>query len=303
MWRWEPFGQPRAGRGEATGKHKIRTRMAYARTQRERRSPPPRGDFVGEPTIRKKVSPPAPRPKGAPLPEQWPAKKRPPSQAQKVATIDNVTLMNELKRRGLLAPNVDVRPEGFRWSAQEDAMLEEAMHANAHLFMSRSTKSPWHAVARRMGQRSYSACRKRWCLLHPLWSSAYGCDLVSGEHGPDAGPVENFHLDSLLLANPADEHYGLMALETFTDTGTDSGEDEVVDRRRITTNKTLASYTIRGMHANKHISFAFPKRRPGKWDVQLEAEHSLNMHQQGVTRMYLEMRSDVGRELAQIASL
>ena len=273
--------------------------MAFARAQRERRSPPPRGDFVVEPAIRKKVVAPAPLSKGAPLPEQWPAKKR--SQAQKVATIDNVTLMNELKRRGLLAPEVDVRREGFRWSAQEDAMLEEAVNANLALFIDNTTKSPWHVIAQRMGQRSYSACRKRWFLLHPLWSSTYGCDLDMGERGGVSGTVESFQLDSLLLANPADEHYGLMALETFTDTGTGSGEDEPVDRRRTTTDKVLASYSISGMHGNKHISFAFPKLHPGKWDVQLEAEHALSLHQQRVTSVFLAMRAGQKAKLAPTA--
>jgi hypothetical protein len=276
-----------------TGEH---PEMAQSRGSRERRSPLLRGDFVVEPPIRKtKRAAPSPAPKDAPLPSQWPAKKQKHQHATgAVAAIDNDTLMRELKRRGLLAPEVFVRTT--RWSAQEDVLLEQAVNANGLLFLS-ETKSVWHVVAKHMGNRSHTACRKRWMAMHPFWSPAIDCTVGSGApFGNRADPVEHFHLDTLLLAHPADEHYGLMALETFTDTAPDAtAEGECVDRRRITTDKMLASYNIRGVHGNGHVAFAFPKRPPGKWDVRLEAEHTLGLHQQRVTSVFLDIRIAQGR--------
>jgi hypothetical protein len=277
--------------------------MAHSRSSRERRSPPPRGDFVVEPVIKKRTRVSAPAPvapssasKNAPLPSQWPAKKRQRSQRPvgAVAEIDNATLVKELERRGLLAPEVFERPR--RWSPQEDVLLEDAVKVNGSLFLS-DTKSAWHAVAQNMGKRSHLACRKRWAATHPFWSPATDCFLnLSAFSGDRIDTTEHFHVDTLLQAHPADDHYGLMALETFTDTAPDAtAEGECVDRRRITTDKMLASYNIRGVHGNGHVAFAFPKRPPGKWDVRLEAEHTLGLHQQRVTSVFLDIRIAQGR--------
>ena len=275
--------------------------MAHSRSSRERRSPPPRGDFVVEPVIKKKTRVSAPAPvapscasKNAPLPSQWPAKKQKSSQRPvgAVAEIDNETLVKELERRGLLAPEVFERPR--RWSPQEDVLLEDAVKANGPLFLS-DTKSAWHAVAQHMGKRSHLACRKRWAATHPFWSPATDCFLnLSALSSDRIDTMEHFHVDTLLQVHPADDHYGLMALETFTDTGC---EDEAVDRRRITTDKVLAIYSTRDLlHRNGHITFSFPKQRQGgKWNVRLEAEHALSMHQQRVTSVFLDMRTMQGQ--------
>lgn len=296
------MGKARTGKGgKGAAARNGHPQMAHSRSSRERRSPPPRGDFVVEPVIRKrtKVSAPAPvdpssASKNAPLPSQWPAKKRQRSQRPvgAVAEIDNATLVKELERRGLLAPEVFERPR--RWSPQEDVLLEDAVKVNDSLFLS-DTKSAWHAVAQHMGKRSHLACRKRWAATHPFWSPATDCFLnLSALSSDRIDTTEHFHVDTLLQAHPADDHYGLMALETFTDTGC---EGEVVDRRRVTTDKMLATYSTHNLlHRNGHITFSFPKQRQGgKWDVRLEAEHALSLHQQRVTSVFLDMRTAQGR--------
>ncbi len=264
--------------------------MALARGVRARRSPLS-GDFVTEPPISKKrLSAPTlcdMHPlgdAGEPLPKQWPARKRLPPQAARVAKIDNVTLLNELKRRGLLAPEMQVRPHGFRWTKEEDTRLEEAVKVyNVKPHHTKSIASPWHAVAQHVGQRSLSACKKRWELLHPDWNDIH----ADPEPVQPEPSVEDFHLDTLLDANPADEHYGLMALEAFTDI-----EDE--NNNENTHPRTLASFSAPSMLCNKRISFAFPAgSRTGvrKWDERLLREHSISLHQQHVTSVYLELRA------------
>ena len=262
--------------------------MALARGVRARRSPPS-GDFVTEPTICKKrpSAPVAPTLRdmhplgdaGEPLPKQWPARKRPPIQAERVSMIDNVTLLNELKRRGLLAPEMQVRPHGFRWSKAEDARLEEAIKVYGIKRYHTGSTSPWHSVSQHVGQRSLSACKKRWELLHPDW---YDIPVDAKPVKPEP-EVEDFHLDTLLSAHPADEHYGLMALEAFTDTG----DSENTPPRK------LASFKVPNVLCNKRISFAFPTLPPRafKWDESRLREHNISLHQQHVTSVFLELRA------------
>lgn len=263
--------------------------MVLARGSRARRAPPS-GDFVQEPQISKKrvSAPRAPTLKemhplveaAESLPKQWPAKKHQyPYQAQRVATIDNVTLMNELKRRGLLAPDMKVRPQGFRWSKEEDARLEEGVRAQGIMRKgSPGRASPWHAVAQHVGDRSYYACKKRWEFLHPKWYAVH-----ESEH---LNAMESIQLDTLLVETPADEHYGLMALEEFTDT--DDGEKMPPSSPA----RMLATFTAPDVLTHKRISFAFPKQKhEGAWNARRLEEHNLNLHQQRVTSVFLEMRS------------
>jgi len=307
--------------------------MALSRDRRERRSPPPRGDFVTEQVIRKKrkvklealctdsLEDMLPLANDAeceaavqaevaavveeevahtePLPKQWPAKKKKskppyPSQSTRVATIDNVTLMNELKRRGLLAPNTLVRPKGFHWSTEEDKRLEEAVSAHGLAFVD-GTKSPWHLIAQSVGQRSYSACRKRWDLLHPSWSPPSDKDVPPpSKQKPRRNVYEKINLDTLFRSDPADDHYGLMALEKFTDTGDTGavGDEETGAPVRTGTTKTLAHFYISGHHNNNsHISFSFPPARVRRWNERLLVEHKISLHQQRVTSIHLEMRA------------
>lgn len=277
--------------------------MAQVRGVRARRSPPS-GDFVTEPLVGKK-RPSAPTlcdmhplgDAGESLPKQWPARKRSPPQLARVAKIDNVTLLNELKRRGLLAPEMQVRPHGFRWTKAEDARLEEAINVyNVKPCHTKSITSPWHAVAQHVGQRSFSACKKRWELLHPDWNNIRaGSETVPYdppvENVPYDPPVEDFYLDTLLEGNPADEHYGLLALEAFTDVE-DQNDDN--NSNENTHPRTLASFSVPTMLCSKRISFAFPKGShtgARKWDKRLLREHSISLHQQQVTSVYLEMRA------------
>jgi len=228
-----------------------------------------------------------------PLPKQWPAKKRKPphqKQSNQVATIDNVTLMHELKRRGLLAPNTLLYTRGNHWTTEEDKQLEDAVAANALAFVD-GTRSPWNAITQCLWQRTASACRKRWYLLHPLWSPTLNLTSLQGARQKEKrSVVENFQLDALLGSNPADEHYGLMALEAFTDTGAE-GEEEVAEPGRMTTTKRLAHFYIKGMHKNTHISFSFPEARVRKWNPRLLVEHKVSLHQQRVTSIHLNMRT------------
>mgnify|MGYP001986293812 CR=1 FL=1 len=234
-----------------------------------------------------------------PLPKQWPVKKKSkppyPSQSTRVATIDNVTLMNELKRRGLLDPNTLVRPKGFHWSTEEDRRLEEAVSTHGLAFLD-GTKSPWHIIAQSVGQRSYSACRKRWDLLHPLWTPTSDREVPppskqKQKQKARRNVFEKINLDALFRTDPADDHYGLMALEAFTDTG-DAGDAQTVAPGRTETTKTLAHFYISGLHNNNsHISFSFPQARVRRWDERLLVEHKISMHQQRVTAIHLEMRA------------
>ena len=305
--------------------------MALSRSRRECRSPPPRGDFVTEQVVRKKqkvelevlrtdsledmlplandadcqaavaaevAATVQQVPRTESLPDRWPVKKKSkppyPNQSTRVATIDNVTLMNELQRRGLLAPNTLVRNQGFHWTTEEDNRLEDAVSENALAFLD-GTKSPWHVIAQSVGQRSYSACRKRWDLLHPNWSSTGNRDAPPPSKQKQRRNVfEKINLDTLFQPDPADDHYGLMALEKFADTGDagDVGDAEAAAPGRMDTTKMLAHFYISGLHNNNaHISFSFPQARARRWNERLLVEHNISLHQQRVTSIHLEMRA------------
>ena len=278
------------------------------RERRERRSPLPQSDFVvedqpvgrktkaGHGTAGRAGAPSSDGTGGAdtkPLPDQWPAKKRQKcaDTVEKVATIDNLTLMNELHRRGLFAYDVQHCQPGH-WNQIEDQLLEDAVNKNIELFHS-SSRSPWRVIAQQVGDRSLAACRKRWKKLHPFWSHAHGRVISSGALVDPKMHTEDFQLDKLLFEHPADNHYGLMALETFMDTETDARPQETVaGRRRPATAKPLAHFHIKGLHNKRRLSFAFPKPPSGRWNEHLLKEHRINQHQQRVTSFYLEMRSN-----------
>lgn len=263
--------------------------MVLDRASRARRAPS-KGDFVQETQIcKKRVSaPPAPTLQethppleaAKPLPKQWPAKKcQYPNQVKRVATIDNITLMNELKRRGLLAPEMKTRPQNYRWTKEEDKLLEEGVRMQGIMRKAPSGKmSPWHAVAQHVGYRSYYACKKRWEYLHPNWYDAHKPEHLLG--------VENIQLDMLFAEHPADEHYGLMALEEFTDT------EDSEDAPPASPTTVLAAFTVPSTFGDKRIAFTFPEQEHAdKWDPRRLEEHNLNLHQQRVTSVWLEMRS------------
>lgn len=251
--------------------------MALVREPRARKVPPS-GDFVRDALISKRKKTPA-----SALPKQWPATKRP-KVTGNVMMIDNVTLMNELNRRGLLAPEVQVRTQGVRWSEEEDARLEEAVSTwGTHC--DGDVASPWHAIAQHVGLRSNSACLKRWKLLHPHALPVLGSEFLPKRKD---NPVESIQLDVLLGTDPAEEHYGLMALEEFTDTDTD-GDSTATSPPSPST--PLASYRVSGMLAPNSISFAFPKAPRGKWDKRRLEEYNVHLHQQRVTATCLEMRA------------
>jgi len=244
------------------------------------RKVPPSGDFVCDAVVTKRKKPPA-----SALPKQWPATKRP-KVIGSVATIDNVTLMNELNRRGLLAPEMQARPLGTRWNREEDARLEEAV-ATWGTHSDGDVASPWHAIAQHVGMRSNSACLKRWKLLHPDALPVLGCESLPKKKD---NSLESLQLDMLLATDPAEEHYGLMALEEFTDTDTD-GDSTAASPPSSSSSPPLASYRVPGMLTSNPISFAFPKAPRGTWDKRRLEEHYVLLHQQRVTATWLEMRA------------
>jgi len=252
--------------------------MALVREPRARKVPPS-GDFVRDALISKRKEPPA-----SALPKQWPATKRS-KVVDNVTMIDNVTLMNELRRRGLLALEMQARPLCVRWNEEEDARLEDAV-ATWGTHCAGDVASPWHAIAQHVGLRSNSACRKRWELLHPDELPVLGCESLPKRK---IDPVESMQLDVLLAVDPADEHYGLMALEEFTDTDTD-GDSTATSPPSPST--LLASYQVPGMLSSKSISFSFPKAPRGTWNKRLLEEHYVGLHQQRVTETFLKMRAE-----------
>ena len=250
--------------------------MVLVREPRARKVPPS-GDFVRDALVTKRKKPPA-----SALPKQWPATKRP-KVTTHVATIDNVTLMNELNRRGLLAPEMQVRPQGVRWNEEEDARLEEAV-ATWGTHGGGDVASPWHAIAQHVGMRSHSACLKRWKLLHP---DALPVLSIASLPKRKEKPVE-IQLDMLLAPDPAEEHYGLMAFEEFIDTDTDG---DSTASPPPSSSPPLASYRVSGMLASNSISFAFPKAPRGTWDKRRLEEYYVGQRQQRVTATCLEMRA------------
>ena len=232
------------------------------------------------------------------------------SPALNLLALDDAALLLEVRRRNLLpatpAPNVAPQPSSAPtikkqtynnsgggtpcwWSPDED---ERLFHAVRVYGLDRiKGASAWPTIAKAVGTRTDIQCRRRW---------DYSRDKkVPGVNGAPAPPpvaevtkatdVNAFFDNQLAEPEPAEDkgedpveqHYGLLALETFDDT----------DTQQAPTNKKTA--IIGG--ARRALSFAFDTHPLGNTAEVLVSERQryeahLREKQAQVTRSELHRR-------------